>query len=104
MDGETLAGIAGGPAVVEQELESRIENLKICVDRLPAGNEEQELGGMQEPNHVNDLRTRLKAMWNMVRVAKLLREPARGSMLATVQDSLKEMEESVAAEFGVRVH
>jgi hypothetical protein len=104
MDGETLPGIAGRAGVTEQELESRIENLKICVERLPAANEEHALGGAQELDHVNDLRTKLKALWNMVRVAKLLREPARGSMLATVHDSLKDMEESVAAEFGVRVN
>ena len=52
---------------------------------------------------MNDLRVKIKATHNMLRVAKLLSEPARGSMLSKVRDSLDDLEEVVASKFGVEM-
>ena len=52
---------------------------------------------------VNGLRMKIKAIDNMLRVAKLLSEPARESMLSRVRDSLKELEETIAAQLNVEM-
>jgi hypothetical protein len=52
---------------------------------------------------MNDLRVKIKATHNMLRVAKLLSEPARESMLSKVRDSLNDLEDIVASKLGVEM-
>jgi hypothetical protein len=52
---------------------------------------------------MDDLRVKIKASQDTLRVAKLLREPARASMLLRVRDSLSELEEVIATHLDVEI-
>ena len=52
---------------------------------------------------VNDLRVKIRATHNILRVAKLLSEPARESMISRVRHSLGDLEDIVASKFGVEM-
>jgi hypothetical protein len=47
---------------------------------------------------------KIKASQNLFRVAKLLSEPARESMLSKVDHSLNDLEEVVASQLGVKMN
>lgn len=88
----------------ESDLENRIRNLDKLVDSTYAALSRESFAS--EPHAldlVNDLHVRIRASQNLLRVAKLLSEPARGSMFSKVHDSLDDLEEVVASRLGVRI-
>jgi hypothetical protein len=88
----------------ESHLENRIQNLDKLVHSVHGALRQVSfLGKPSALNLMNDLRARIKATHNMLRVAKLLSEPARESMFSQVRDSLKELEESIAAHLDVEM-
>jgi hypothetical protein len=102
---------ANGPeetksAVRENELENRLKNLERLAESVQGalGRESlSALGKVRALDVVSDLRVKTKASWKIFRVAKLLSEPARGSMLAQVRETVEELEEVVASQFGVEM-
>jgi hypothetical protein len=90
---------------LENELENRIENLDKLVDSLHATSDQMSFSGNPHARDlVNDLRVRIKASHNLLRVAKLLSEPARESMLSKVRDALDDLEESIASHLSVKTN
>jgi hypothetical protein len=88
---------------LDNELENRIKNLDKLVDSLHATSDQMSFSGKPHAlNVVNDLRVRIKASHNLVRVAKLLSEPARESMFSKVRDSLNDLEESIASHLSAK--
>jgi hypothetical protein len=88
----------------EDELENRIRNLARLATSFEAALGRESFSGKPHVlDLLNDLRLKTKASWNMFRVAKLLSEPARESMLSKVRDSVNDLEDIVASHFGVEV-
>ncbi len=88
---------------LDNELENRIKNLEKLVDNLHVTSDQMSFAGKPHAlDLVNDLRTKIKACQNLLRVAKLLSEPARGSMFSKVRDSLNDLEESIASHLVIR--
>lgn len=88
---------------LDNELENRIKNLEKLVDSLPATSDQMSFAGKPHAlDLVNDLRAKIKANQNLLQVAKLLSEPARGSMFSKVRNSLNDLEESIASHLVVR--
>jgi len=88
---------------LDNELENRIKNLDKIVDSLLATPDQMSFSSKPHVlNLVNDLRVKIKASHNLLRVAKLLSEPARGSVFSKIRDSLNDLEESVASHIGVK--
>ena len=88
----------------ESELENRIQNLDKLVESVHAALRQVSFSGkLRALNLMNDLRVKIKATHNKLRVAKLLSEPARESMLSRVRDSLNELEETIAAHLDVEM-
>jgi len=86
----------------ENELENRMRNLERLANSLQAALRRESFSGKPHALDVaNDLRLKIKASWNMFRVAKLLSEPARESMLSKVRDTVNDLEDIVASHFGV---
>ena len=89
----------------ENELENRIRNLDKLVDSTHAALEQVSFSGKPHAvDLVNDLRVKIKATHNLLRVAKLLSEPARESMFSKIRDSLNDLEEVIASHLGVRMN
>jgi len=89
---------------LDNELENRLKNLDKLVDSLQATpGPISDSGKPHALDFVNDLRVRIKATHNLFRVAKLLSEPARESMLSKVGDSVNDLEGLVASHFGVEM-
>lgn len=90
--------------VPENQLENRIQNLDKLVHSVHGALRQVSFSGKSDAlNLMNDLRTKIKATHNMLQVANLLSEPARGSMLSRVRNSLKELEETIAAHLDVEM-
>lgn len=88
----------------ENQLENRIQNLDKLVHSVQGALRQVSFTGKpQALNLMNDLRVKIKAAHNTLQVAKLLREPARESMLSRVRDSLKELEETIASHLDVEM-
>ena len=88
---------------LDDELENRIKNLDKMVDSLLATPDQVSFSGKPHAvDRVNDLRVKIKASHNLLRVAKLLSEPARESMFSKIRDSLNALEESIASRLGVK--
>jgi|SRR5271154_5735347 len=88
----------------ESELEIRIKNLDKLVYSVHSALRQVSFSGKPRAlDLMNDLRAKIKATDNKLRVAKLLSEPARGSMLLTVRDSLNDLEEAIAAHLDVEI-
>jgi hypothetical protein len=86
----------------ENELENRIRNLEKLANSLEAALGRESFSAKPRAlDLLTDLRLKIKASWNMFRVAKLLSEPARESMLSKVRDSVNDLEGVVASHFGV---
>jgi len=82
----------------DNELENRLKDLDKLVDSLQATSDQTSfLGKPHALDLVNDLRGKINASRNLLRVAKVLSEPARGSMFSKVHDSLNDLEESIAS-------
>jgi hypothetical protein len=91
-------------STLENDLENRIGNLDKLVDSTYAALGQESFAGKPHAlDLVNDLRVKIKANRNMFRVAKLLSEPARKSMLLRVRDCLNDLEEAVASQLGVKM-
>jgi len=92
-------------STLENDLENRIRNFDKLVDSTYAALGQELFPG--KPLHaltlVNELRVKIKANRNMFRVAKLLSEPARGSILLKVRDCLNDLEEVVASQLGIKL-
>ena len=88
---------------LDNELENRIKNLEKLVDHLHTTSDQMSFAGKPHAlDLVNDLRTKIKACQNLLHVAKLLSEPARGSMFSKVRDSLNDLEETIACHLVVK--
>jgi len=88
----------------ESELEIRIKNLDKLVGSVHSALRQVSFSGKPRAlDLMDDLRMKIKATDSKLRVAKLLSEPARGSMLLTVRDSLNELEETIAAHLDVEM-
>ncbi len=88
---------------LENELENRLKNLDKLVDSLQATSDQMSFSGKPHAHDlVNNFRAKIKASQNLLRVATLLREPARGSMFSKVRDSLNDLEESIASHLVVK--
>jgi len=90
---------------LENDLENRIKNLDKLVDSVNSALGYESFSGKPHAlDLMNDLRVKIKATHNMLRVAKLLSEPARESMLSRVRHSLNDLEGIVASNFGVEMN
>ena len=90
--------------VPEDELENRIKNLQKLADSVQAALGRQSFSGKHQALELaDDLRLKIGANWKMFQVARLLREPARESMLSRVRSSVDELEEEIATHFGVEM-
>lgn len=89
---------------IENEVENRIRNLDRLVPNLRGALHQVSFSGKPRAlDLMNDLRLKIKATHNMLRVAKLLSEPARESMLSRVRYSLNELEEVIASHTDVEM-
>jgi hypothetical protein len=87
----------------DNELENRIKSLEELVDSLRATPDRMSFSGnAQAFDLVKDFRAKIKASHDLLRVAKLLRDPARESMFSKIGDSLNDLEESIASHLGVK--
>ncbi len=89
---------------LENELENRIKNLDKLVHSVHDALHQVSFSGKPRAlDLMNDLRVKIKATHNMLRVAKLLSEPARESMLSRVRDSVNDLEQVVASNLDVEM-
>jgi hypothetical protein len=89
---------------LENELENRIRNLDKLAESIHSALGEETFSGKPHAlDLANDVRLKIKASWKMFRVAKLLSEPARESMLLKMNDSVSDLEDAVATHFGVEM-
>jgi hypothetical protein len=88
----------------ENELENRLRNLESLANSLAAALGRESFAGQPRAlDLLRDLRSKIRTSSNMFRVAKLLSEPARASMLSSVRDSVNDLEDIVASHFGVEM-
>lgn len=86
------------------DLENRIGNLDKLADSTYAALSRESFSGKPHAlDLVNDLRVKIKANRSMLRVARLLSEPARKSMLLRISDSMSDLEEAFASHLGVKM-
>lgn len=85
----------------EHNLAARISHLDKIVETLQGALPQQSISG--EPlalDLVNDLHVKIAASNNLFRVARLLSEPARESMVSEVRASVQDLEKIIASHFG----
>jgi hypothetical protein len=88
----------------ENELENRIKNLDSLVGSVHAALHQVSFSGkLRALDVLTDLRVKIRATHNMFRVARLLSEPARESMISRVRDSLNDLEEVIATHLDVEM-
>jgi hypothetical protein len=88
----------------ENELENRVKNLNNLVHSVDAALRQVSFSGkLRALDLMNDLRVKINATHNMLRVAKLLRSPARESMLSRVREALNELEQVIASYMDVEM-
>ena len=83
----------------EIDLENHLANLAKRIDSIEAERDQVCYSGN---GLMSEVRDKVQAMRHMLLVAKLLREPARESMLSKVRDSLSDIEELIALQLGVK--
>lgn len=89
---------------LESDVEIRIRNMDRLVDSVHVALDQESFSGKRHALLVlTDLRVKIKATHNMFRLARLLREPARESMLSRVRDSLMGLEKDIAAQLHVEI-
>jgi hypothetical protein len=99
-----VAGNSQTELTVPDELENRIENLDKLVFSVDAALQQVSFSGkLRALDLMNGLRVKINSTHNMLRVAKLLSEPARESMLLRVRDSLDDLEEVIACNLDVEM-
>ncbi len=85
--------------VADNELENRLRNLEKLVDSVGASQDQMSFTrNAQALDTLKDLRAKIKACHDLLRVAKLLSDPARESMFSKIHDSLHDLEESIASQ------
>jgi hypothetical protein len=88
----------------DNELENRIRKLEKLVDSVGGSQDQMSFSrNAQALDIVKDLRAKIKTSHDLLRVAKLLSDPARESMFLMVRDSLNDLEESITSHLGVKV-
>jgi hypothetical protein len=86
----------------DTELDIRIKNLRLLLENVCSALAQESFAGQPQALDVaNDLCLKIRATENMFRVGKLLSEPARSSVLRSVQASLNDLENLIASNFGV---
>jgi hypothetical protein len=91
-------------SALEIELKNRIENLDKLLHNVHAALQKESFSRKTHAlDLVTDIRMKIRASHEMLLVAKLLREPARESMLLRVRDCLDALEEESASHLGVRM-
>ncbi len=89
---------------LENELENRLRNLERLAESIEAALARESFSGKPQALDVaTDLRMKIKANWRMFRLARLLSEPARESMLLKVRESVDDFEDVVALQFGLEM-
>jgi hypothetical protein len=89
---------------LESDLEARIRNLGKVVERLHRALPQESFSGKAIAlDLVHDLQAKIAASNNLFRVARLLSEPARESLVAAVRDSVNDLEEVIASNFSVEM-
>jgi hypothetical protein len=96
-------------SALENEVENHLKHLDKLVDSIHAAQDKASFSGKPHAlDLVNDLRVKIKASYDMVRVAKLLSEPVRTSMFSKVRDSLNDLEndleELIASHLAVKTN
>ena len=88
----------------ERGIEIRIQNLDKLVYSVYAAVDRESFEGKRHAlEAIANLRVKIKATLNMFRLARLLSEPARESMLARVRDSVGGLENDIAAQLHVEL-
>jgi hypothetical protein len=89
---------------LENELGNRMRNLERLAESIAAALGQESFSGKPHAlDLASDLRMKIKASWTMFRLARLLSEPARESMLVKVWESVNDLEDVVASNFGVEM-
>jgi hypothetical protein len=89
---------------LENELENRMRNLERLAESIEAALGRESFSGKPHAlDLATDLHMKIKASWRMFRLARLLSEPARGSMVSKVRESVDDLEDVVASQFGVEM-
>jgi len=89
---------------VENELENRMRNIDQLVHSVHGALLKESFSGKPGAlDLMNDLRLKIKTTHNTLRVAKLLSEPARESMLSSVRNSLNDLESVIASRLGTEM-
>lgn len=87
---------------LEHELENRMRNLEKLAESLCSTLGRESFSGKAHALRLaNELHVTIKATREMFRIARLLREPARTSMLSSVRTSVRALEGQIASRFGV---
>lgn len=90
---------------LENELANRLENLNKLLQNIRGALEHEPFSTkLHAIDLMTDLRMKIKACHEIFRVARLLREPARESMLLKLRDSLDDLEEVFASRLGVKMN
>jgi hypothetical protein len=91
-------------SVIENGLENRIKNLDKLVCSVHAALYRVSFSGkLRALDLMTELRVKIGATHNMFMVAKVLREPARQSLLSRVGKSVDDLEKIIAAHFEVEM-
>ena len=97
--------IKGTGRAFENELENRIENLETLLNSIQGVVAQESFSDKRHAmDFVADLRLKTKSCREIFRIGKLLREPARESMLLKLGDSLDALEEVFASRLGVKMN
>jgi hypothetical protein len=88
----------------ENELENRIKNLDQLVHSIHVALHQVSFSGkLHALDLTTELLVKIKATHNMFRVAQVLSEPARQSLLSRVGNSVNDLEMVIAAQFDVEM-
>jgi hypothetical protein len=89
---------------IENRLENRINNLDKLVSSVHAALHRVSFSGkLRALDLMTELHVKIGATHNMFMVAKVLREPARQSLLSRVSKSVDDLEKIIAAHFDVEM-
>lgn len=94
----------GTEVALENELENRMRNLERLAESIEAALGRESFS--EKPHALDlasELRVKIRASWKMFRLARLLSEPPRGSMVSKVRESVNDLEDVVASDFGVEM-
>jgi hypothetical protein len=91
--------------VLEGELEKRMEELNKLLPGLQEAVAHESFSDKRHAiDFVTDLRLKIKTCYEIFRVARLLREPARESMLLKLRDGLDTLQEVFESRLGIKIN